>query len=286
MDNWQQIIESKFNSAICQQQTVSGGCIANSKIITLENRKQLFVKTITNNNSQIFIQESEGLRELAKAKSIEVAKPILATENCLVLEVVQQGKQNKKTMQNFGMNLARMHKFTSKYFGFRTDNYIGSNKQKNTPMLKIDNHTWSEFFFEYRLFPQFKMAENKKLITDDFRKLFSKLEKNISSILAGQDKIASLLHGDLWGGNFIINSSGNAVLIDPAVYYGNRETDLAMTKLFSGFSADFYHAYNQEYPLETGYKKREKIYNLYHLLNHLNIFGFSYYQQCLNMLYM
>ena len=111
------------------------------------------------------------------------------------------------------------------------------------------------------------------------------MEKKIDDILKGSEESPSLLHGDLWGGNYLVGEKGNVFLIDPAVYYGHREADLAMTSLFEGFSPDFYSAYQEEYPLPVGFEEREKLYQLYHILNHLNLFGGSYYQQVIQLLY-
>lgn len=121
-------------------------------------------------------------------------------------------------------------------------------------------------------------------MTKELINLMSKLENKIDSILKTENRQISLLHGDLWSGNYIIDEQGEAVLIDPAVYYGDRESDLAMTKLFGGFNKDFYFAYQSEYPLCEGYEYRENIYKLYHILNHLNLFGRGYYNQAINLI--
>ena len=118
----------------------------------------------------------------------------------------------------------------------------------------------------------------------ELRNLVSKLEENIEGIISNNNEKPSLLHGDLWSGNYIDDENGSAVLIDPAVYYGNREADLGMTKLFGGFSSEFYKSYNEAYPLPDGFDYREKIYMLYHFLNHLNLFGGSYYSQAISLI--
>lgn len=126
--------------------------------------------------------------------------------------------------------------------------------------------------------------QSKRLCWQSTPRCFLQIENKIESVFNGINILPSLLHGDLWSGNFIPDESGNACLIDPAVYYGHREADLAMTKLFGGFDAKFYNAYQEEYPLDNGYEYRENIYKLYHVLNHLNLFGSGYYQQAVNLL--
>ena len=179
-----------------------------------------------------------------------------------------------------------MHSYINtreKYFGFYEDNYIGSTSQINIAdeCEKLD---WTKFYFNKRLKFQFDLAEKKGCGGEELRKAFSKLENKFVDILKSNDEKPSLLHGDLWSGNYITDENGKACLIDPAVYYGHREADLAMTKLFGGFDSSFYAAYNEEYPLDDGYLYRENVYKLYHILNHLNLFGVGYYQQAVSLI--
>jgi protein-ribulosamine 3-kinase len=169
-----------------------------------------------------------------------------------------------------------------KYFGFYEDNFIGSTPQLNIPD-KEQQDDWTEFFFNKRILYQFKLAEKNGRSSEDLRIVIRELENKIDRILGGSEEFPALLHGDLWGGNFITDENGEACLIDPAVYYGHREADLAMTKLFGGFSREFYEVYDENYPLPDGYNERENIYNLYHALNHLNIFGKEYYNKVLTL---
>jgi len=136
-----------------------------------------------------------------------------------------------------------------------------------------------------RILFQLHLAEKKGYATEKLRKGFHLLENKIEIILGGSGEEPSLLHGDLWGGNFLSDENGSAVMIDPAVYYGHREADLAMTKLFGGFSSDFYNAYQAEFPLKEDAEYREDIYKLYHMMNHLNLFGRSYYSQAEHLLW-
>ena len=176
-----------------------------------------------------------------------------------------------------------MHKYTSDSFGFFEDNFIGHTPQENIPNQKQAT-SWTSFYFEKRLLFQFKLAEKQGLSSGNLRDSFYKLESKIDSIIPVSEESPTLLHGDLWSGNYLADEKGDPVIIDPAVYYGHREADLAMTKLFGGFSASFYSAYNEVYPLEDGYSYRENIYILYHVLNHLNLFGMSYHGQAVNLM--
>jgi fructosamine-3-kinase len=171
-----------------------------------------------------------------------------------------------------------MHRYTSECFGFYEDNFIGATPQLNIPD-NFESSDWTLFYLNKRLLFQFHLAERNGYTDENFRRLFSNLEKRLPEILKGSEEPPALLHGDLWSGNFMVNKAGNATLIDPAVYYGHREAELAMTKLFGGFSSSFYSAYNKTYPLKSGWEFREEVYTLYHVLNHLNLFGAGYKNQ-------
>jgi len=276
-------IESAIEDKIVSQYSVSGGCINDAVIFTTISGKTYFVKSKNNSAKDMFLKEANGLTELSKANVIRVPKVIFAAEEFIIIENITPQSKNKLFWEYFGRDLAKLHKFTNSKFGFYEDNYIGS-----TPQLNIakgnENLNWTEFYFNKRLLFQFKLAENKGYTGEEFRTAFFQLENKIHLILKDCNAIPSLLHGDLWSGNFIIDETGNACLIDPAVYYGHREADLAMTKLFGGFDKRFYSAYNEELPLCAGYEYRENIYKLYHVLNHLNLFGSVYYNQAVNLM--
>ena len=276
-------IESVINDKIASQRPVSGGCINDAKIITTKSGKSYFVKTNSNSNKDMFLKEANGLRELAKANVIRVPNVIYADNDFIIIENIIPSSKNKLFWEYFGRDFARLHKFTSKSFGFYEDNYIGSTPQLNIAN-QIESVNWIDFYFNKRLLFQYKLAENNGYAGEELRKVFFQLESKISSILKDCDAKPSLLHGDLWSGNFLTDETGNACLIDPAVYYGHREADLAMTKLFGGFDASFYSAYNEEYRLDDGYEYRENIYKLYHVLNHLNLFGSGYYHQAVSLI--
>ncbi len=231
----------------------------------------------------MFLKEANGLKELAKSNSIRVPEVLGFEEDYILLEYIVPGNKKKNFFEEFGRCFAKLHKFTSESFGFYEDNFIGSNPQKNIPDEK-EKISWIDFYFNKRILFQLKLTEKLNNSTEELRKGISKLESKIQQIIGDSNEKPSLLHGDLWSGNYMANENGSVILIDPAVYYGHREADLGMTKLFGGFSPEFYSAYQDEFPLEDGYEYRENIYKLYHILNHLNLFGGSYYTQALSII--
>jgi fructosamine-3-kinase len=174
------------------------------------------------------------------------------------------------TWTSLGRGLAELHRCTTGRFGFDADNYIGSTVQKNE-----SNDSWPDFFRKSRLLFQADLARANNLWHTSWNSGFDRLCNHLDELLPERPE-ASLVHGDLWAGNVLADTDGNPVLLDPAVYYGHREVDLAMSSLFGSFPNDFYRAYQEEWPLEEGYNSRKEIYNLFHLINHLNLFGASY----------
>lgn len=189
----------------------------------------------------------------------------------MVLEFVLPGKQKANFWEDFGIKLSELHKNTSDSFGLDQDNYIGSLNQSN-----IKHQNWGRFFMEERIEPMIKLARDSNRISCAITSLFDNFYTRIDEIFPKE--LPALLHGDLWNGNFLTAGNGYACLIDPAVYYGHREIDIAMTKLFGGFDAAFYDSYNEEYPMEKGWQKRLDFYNLYPLMVHTNLFGGGYIQ--------
>ena len=193
----------------------------------------------------------------------------------LMMEMITPAGKVRDFWKTFGHELAAMHKsdtgafVTGGKFGFYADNYIGASKQINSP-----KDTWISFFRESRLEPQFKMAS--AYFDKDTARLMIRLLDKLDDILVEPEN-PSLLHGDLWSGNYIVGNDGKAWLIDPAAYVGHAEADLAMTELFGRFDQRFYDSYNETNPLQPGYRDRKDLYNLYHMLNHLNLFGRMYY---------
>jgi protein-ribulosamine 3-kinase len=275
-------IEEKTGSKIKSVSSLSGGCISEAYRITDERENNYFLK-LNPSPKDLFIKEADGLRELKKADVIKVPKVITSNEEFLLTEFISPGSRSKNFFEDFGRRFAQLHKHNAKKFGFYEDNYIGANPQINIPNEEEEND-WIAFFFNKRILYQYKLAEKNGYAKKELRDGISSLEKIIHKVIGNTSEPPSLLHGDLWGGNYMVDGKGNACLIDPAVYYGNREADLAMTKLFGGFSSEFYNAYHNIYPLTEGYEYRESIYTLYHVLNHLNLFGTSYYSQAISLI--
>ncbi|HSP89219.1 MAG TPA: fructosamine kinase family protein, partial [Ignavibacteriaceae bacterium] len=273
---------SKIGSELHSVSSLSGGCISNAYKI-IDDRERIYFLKINSSLKDLFIKEANGLNELRKANAIKVPEVFFCTEDYLLAEFVLQDKPSKNFFENFGRSFAELHKFKGEKFGFFEDNYIGSNPQINISGPGEESN-WSEFYFNKRIFFQYKLAEKNGYATKELKDVILQLENKIEKIIETTNEAPSILHGDLWSGNFLVAQNNNACLIDPAVYYGHREADLAMTKLFGGFSSEFYSSYNEVYPLEKDYEYRENIYKLYHVLNHLNLFGKSYYPQSISMI--
>lgn len=276
-------IESLISDKIVSSSSVGGGCINDAQKLTTSSGKKYLIKTNFYLPADTFFKEANGLKEIASSKSIRVPEVIAVDRDFILLEFITSGNRTKTFLDDFGRKFAAMHKHYSDCFGFYEDNYIGSNPQINIADDEEKND-WMKFYFNKRLKYQIKLAEKNSYLTTELNKAFMTLENKIDRIFEGHIVKPSLLHGDLWSGNYMIDENGEACLIDPAVYYGDREADLAMTKLFGGFGYEFYQAYNEAYPLDAGYEFRENIYKLYHILNHLNLFGTGYYRQALELI--
>ncbi|MBL4656480.1 MAG: fructosamine kinase family protein [Flavobacteriales bacterium] len=226
---------------------------------------------------QMFELEKRGLEILNEANELSLPEVIGTGQGkeyaFLLLNYIDSGLQGKGFWEEFGAGLAKLHKHSSLLFGLDHNNYIGSLEQSN-----YQHSSWPEFFIQERLEPQIKMAGLQPEIITMFSDLYGKLEELFPS------EPASLLHGDLWSGNYMTSSTGGPTLIDPAVYYGHREMDIGMSKLFGGFSPEFYSAYNAAWPLENGWENRVDICNLYPLMVHVNLFGGSYLGQVTSIL--
>ena len=259
---------------------VSGGDINRAFRLELSDDSCLFVKENRASLTDMFASEAEGLEALGSGGVIPVVKALgYGTDdrrNCsyLLLEYVGGRMQSRTFWEDFGRELALLHRQDTDAFsrdgrfGFIHDNYIGM-----TPQSNRSHDSFISFFREERLLPQVQMAESWFERSD--RACIDRLIERLDVFLIEPD-FPSLLHGDLWGGNFLTGPDGGAVLIDPAAYVGCAEADLAMTELFGGFSVRFYDAYREVSPVAPGYEDRRDLYNLYHLLNHLNLFGGGY----------
>lgn len=221
----------------------------------------------------IFKAEFDGLKTLASSGSIKVANPVAngvaQGEGFLLLDYISSGLPKTNFWEDFGGQLANLHKQSNHSFGLNSNNYIGSLIQNNAEI-----NDWDQFFYEYRIQPQVSLAIKKGFLEKTDVDTFERFRYHLKEIFPIEPP--ALLHGDLWNGNYMIDSAGDPVLIDPAIYYGHREMDLAMTKLFGGFDRKLYQSYNEQYPLELGWEERIPYYNLYPLLVHLNLFGSGY----------
>lgn len=260
---------------IREVESVGGGCINHaSKVVTENNR--YFLKWNPQSLPLMFSSEARGLQLLAAMNMIRVPAVIEIQEAhagipaFILLEWIES--QSRFDQKVCGQQLAQLHlNSQSEKYGLDHNNYIGSSPQYNE--WETD---WVTFFRDFRLQPQINLAQRNRYLTPSRQNKLEKLCISLGDWIQGIPRKPSLLHGDLWGGNVIADENGYPVLIDPAVYFGDRETDLAFTQMFGGFSNTFYQAYNDTFPLEHGYQERFEIYNIYHILNHLNLFGESY----------
>lgn len=264
---------------IRSSRSMGGGCI--NQAWSIEGHGQrYFVKTNRAELVDMFEAEAMGLKELESAHALRVPHPITTGadkgESFLVLEFVELGGHGDPA--RMGLGLALQHQRTDKKFGWFRDNTIGS-----TPQPNAWRNDWIVFLRENRLGYQLKLAERNGL-SERIPTLGERLITQLEDFFPGYYPIPSLLHGDLWGGNAAFAISGEPVIFDPAVYYGDREADLAMTELFGGFGSSFYSAYREAWPLDPGYTTRKTLYNLYHILNHANLFGGGYIGQAESML--
>ena len=266
---------------IVTTQSIGGGSI-NTAYMVSDGSQSYFVKTNSANRLDMFEAELEGLNEIDSAKAIKVPRAFCvgtsSGNSYIVMEylAIHRRGGSSASMEQLAEDLATMHRHTSTQYGWHRDNTIGSTPQINEP-----SSDWVEFYQQHRLAFQYQLAAKQ-----GYGQLLRRGElliSNVADFFSDYSPPASLLHGDLWSGNYAIDDSGIPVIFDPAVYYGDREADIAMTELFGGFSSSFYSAYNATYPLDAGYKTRKILYNLYHILNHLNLFGGGYLGQAERM---
>jgi len=259
---------------------VGGGCI-NDAVLLGNGERNWFVKFNDSSRLDMFEAEAAGLDEMAATNTIRIPRPLCSgqdgTRSYLVMEYIRMGRSQRGSDEQAGRELAAMHGATADQFGWYRDNTIGSTPQENDHR---DN--WIDFWHEKRLGYQLHLAAQKGY-GGHLQQQGERLMENFPALMEHQ-VVPSLLHGDLWGGNIAYDSDGNPVIFDPAVYYGDREADLAMTELFGGFGSGFYGAYKEAWPLDPGYSVRKTLYNLYHILNHLNLFGSGYLSQSQSMI--
>ncbi len=252
---------------------LGGGCINDARVLATSSGPQLFLKQNHAIPADMFAREAEGLCELGSVSGApRVPQVYLHAPGFLLLEYLTPEPRNPRCWEIFGQQMAALHLHTHAQFGFDADNYIGSMLQPNPRY--VDGFA---FFAEQRLHFQAKLAHRSRLLPSSDLQRVEKLCQRLPELIPSQP--ASLLHGDLWSGNIHLGPGGLACLIDPAVYYGWGEADLAMANLFGSLPSEFYAVYESLCPLTPGYRKRFDLYNLYHLLNHLNLFGSGYLLQ-------
>jgi fructosamine-3-kinase len=270
-DFLRQLIEEKFEHSISRTVGVGGGDINQAAHIVLASGRNLFVKWHWQPPPGFFSAEAHGLMLLAETQSLVVPEPLAWGDRYLIMQWLGRGRHAPSVVADaLGEGLAAQHRLTARTYGLDRDNYCGPTPQRNE-----QTGDWANFFATRRLGVQLELAAERDRLPKPRRQKLEKLIDKLADLLPARPP-ASLLHGDLWGGNWLVTADNRPALIDPAVYYGHRETDLAFTELFGGFPTRFYQAYEAVWPLEAGYGERKQIYNLYHLLNHLNLFGERY----------
>lgn len=281
--DWLNAIKDKVNpkATLLNVGIVGGGSINDARKVDTSSGT-FFVKLNENDAFPgMFDAEAKGLEFLREVSSFNIPKPIAtgSTEDIqwIIMEHISPSAKGKDYWENFGTALAKMHRHTNDNFGFHADNYLG-----NLPQQNGSRQTWADFYAEQRLGPQLEMAKNRGHANSEMVRLVEKVMSRVDRYFPKEEPAA--LHGDLWTGNFSTDSTGQATIFDPSCYYGHREMDIAMSKLFGGFDPRFYEAYNKEFPLEKGWEDRLPIADLYPLLAHLNIFGGTYAFQIMNIL--
>ncbi len=272
----QQVTQKPFT--VSDYRSVSGGSINQAYRIS-DGRQFYFVKLNQANQVMMFEAEAFGLQDLAASGSIRIPQPICwgTAENnsYIVLEWIDLGRGTPSSWVELGRQLAQLHRKThSKGFGWDRDNTIGS-----TPQLNSWTQNWADFFIEHRIGYQIQLAQRRGANFAQTDRLLKAIATRLN-----HHPTPSLVHGDLWSGNAGFSAAGEPVIFDPAVYWGDREIDIAMTELFGGFPQGFYTGYRAEWPLDAGYEQRKEVYNLYHVLNHFNLFGVSYRAQAEQMM--
>jgi fructosamine-3-kinase len=260
--------------AIANTNSVSGGCINQGYKIS-SDKAEYFVKLNDASQIEMFVAEAIGLKQMYATETITVPQPICYgtadSSSYIVLQWLDLGRGSSHSYREMGRQLAAMHREgTAEHFGWSRNNTIGS-----TPQINTQTDNWADFFAEQRIGYQLKLAKRRGGSFPDSKKVV----EGVRNKLANRKPEVSLVHGDLWSGNAAITADGSPVILDPAIYYGDRETDIAMTELFGGFPAAFYNGYNEAWQLDSGYQQRKSIYNLYHVLNHFNLFGGGYANQ-------
>ena len=267
------VLEQRLGKLVRSAKRLGGGDINDAFEVALDDGTRVFVKTHPNPPSGMFEAEARGLRWLGEADAIRIPRVIAVSDArpaFLALELLMPAKRRAGFDETLGRSLAALHAFGAPSFGLDHDNFIGRLAQSNAVA-----DDWAAFYWSSRLEPQLRLAADRGLVDATMRSSFIALERALPERV-GDKEPPSRLHGDLWGGNLHADETGQAVLIDPAVYGGHREVDLAMMRLFGGFGERVFAAYRDAWPLAPGAAERVALYQLYPLLVHVNLFGGSY----------
>ncbi len=267
-------------ASVERSRAVGGGCINDSRVVTLADGREYFIKTSGGSVRYpgFFEAEFVALSLLGEPGLIRVPRPIAFEEEFIVIEAFREGRPADNWQERMGQQLGELHLATkSDRFGFERDNYLGTTQQPNDW-----SKDWLMFWREQRLGWQLDLFARKTDSDDPLLARGDRLLARLDDIIGGLDEPAVLLHGDLWSGNAAADENGNPIIFDPASYYGQREAEWGMMRLFGGFGERCEAAYNEVWPLPPGSDERITLYRLYHELNHLNLFGRSYYQSCLS----
>lgn len=290
MKQWQSIaqhIERVTGQAffVRHQQRMGGGSINAAFLLTGKKGEKYFVKTNKSGQQAMFQAEARGLQEIASSGTIKVPLPVCfgddQSQSYIVLEYLQMNQPANQVV--LGEQLAAMHAVTAEQFGWQINNTIGA-----TPQLNAWRENWLSFWREQRLGYQLRLAARNGY-GGELQVLGERLLVDMPTLFDSHEVCPSMLHGDLWGGNVAgldaaAGQEGTPVIFDPALYYGDREADIAMTYVFGGFDSDFYASYQSASPLDQGFAVRKTFYNIYHIINHLNLFGGGYHAQAIAML--
>jgi fructosamine-3-kinase len=268
-----QAVEAALGSRVERWRRVSGGDINQAHSAELSDGRTVFVKSNDRAPAGMFAAEARGLAWLAEARALRVPAVLAQGHDFLVIENIEAGDPCRDHDEELGRGLARLHASGAPTFGLDHDNFIGRLDQQNSP-----RGTWADFYRARRLEPQLRLALGGGLASPSMRRGFERILPRLEDLVGPEEKPARL-HGDLWGGNAIVDERGMPCLIDPAVYGGHREVDLAMMKLFGGFDARVFAAYEEAFPLAAGHEARVPLYQLYFLMVHVNLFGGSYVRQ-------
>jgi fructosamine-3-kinase len=271
-------------AAIVADRPVGGGSIHDARLVDLADGRRLFLKSAAGAPPDVFEREAEGLAALGAAGVLRVPDgPLPGRAGAtvfLLMEAIPTGRPGPGFFAAFGSRLAELHRGTrGERYGFAHDNYLGA-----TPQPNGWSGSWVDFFRRHRLGHQLALARRHGRSDPELDRFGDRLLDRLGEWLEVPGEPPCLLHGDLWGGNFLADGRGEPVLVDPAVYHGQREAELAMTRLFGGFAPPFHAAYEEAWPLPVGHPERLPLYQLYHLLNHLNLFGGVYRGRCLAIL--